>query len=211
MVVVLYTLDQKLLTFRAWDTLSCLVHALSWRLWVLMGDLMLLMSSPLLWVVIFSYILYRRFFVLYFWHLTMNVIDRFFFLVIYLGVLNASWIWMSWCLNENCSPQACVFGTLGPQLVPRGNLWTSYRVQPSWRSYVTGGRLWEFIAWRTSVSSLCFLHVDGHVIPQFPALAVCHHAFQVTMIFPFGTISQNKWSSLSCLWLWCFLAAIKHN
>lgn len=27
MVVVLYTLDQKLLTFRAWETLSCLVHA----------------------------------------------------------------------------------------------------------------------------------------------------------------------------------------
>lgn len=27
MVVVVYTLDQKLLMFRAWDILSCLVHA----------------------------------------------------------------------------------------------------------------------------------------------------------------------------------------
>lgn len=42
--------------YPAWSTLS-------WRLWVLMRDLMLLMGSPLLWVVIFSYILYHHFFI----------------------------------------------------------------------------------------------------------------------------------------------------
>lgn len=64
--------------YPTWSTLF-------WRLWVMMGDLMLLMGSPLLWAVIFSYILYRRFFVLYFWHLIMNVIESFFFSHIFGG------------------------------------------------------------------------------------------------------------------------------
>lgn len=118
---MLYTLDQKLLTFRAWDTLSCLVHAFL----AFMGDDGRSdVTDGIAFAVSCHFLLHplSSFLCVIFLTFDYECHREVFFLVIYLGVLNASCIWMSWCLNENCSPQARVFGTLGPQLVPPGNL-----------------------------------------------------------------------------------------
>lgn len=105
---------------RAWDTLSCLVHTFL----AFMGvDERSDVTDGLTFAVSCHFLLHPLSSFLCFIFLTFDYeYYRELFLVIYLGVLNASCIWMSWCLNENCPPQARIFGTLGPQWVPLGNL-----------------------------------------------------------------------------------------
>lgn len=61
----------------------------------------------------------------------------------------------------------------------------------------------------TSSSLSFFLLLDGSVVGQFPAPAICFCAFPTVMDVFFSTMSQNKLSVLSYFCSWCFVTATK--